>query len=86
MMDELKGIKAAVNPSDTLLVVDAMTGQEAASLVKTFNDEAGITGASRAWLTTETFSHPPSMWIMRVFKQKLNDSCFDRTKNQQKGQ
>ena len=30
MMDELKQIKAAVKPDDILLVVDAMTGQEAA--------------------------------------------------------
>mmetsp|Transcript_6365 Transcript_6365/g.14123 ORF Transcript_6365/g.14123 Transcript_6365/m.14123 type:complete len:540 (+) Transcript_6365:46-1665(+) len=45
MMTELKDIKTAVRPTDTLLVVDAMTGQEAASLVKTFNDEVDITGA-----------------------------------------
>eukprot|EP00877_Chromochloris_zofingiensis_P011891 jgi/Chrzof1/6956/Cz02g05130.t1_CPSRP54A[v5.2] len=45
MMAELKDIKTAVNPTDTLLVVDAMTGQEAATLVKTFNDEVDITGA-----------------------------------------
>lgn len=44
MMQELKDIKVAVKPSDTLLVVDAMTGQEAANLVKTFNDEVDITG------------------------------------------
>lgn len=41
MMAELKGIKQVVKPSDILLVVDAMTGQEAANLVKAFNDEAG---------------------------------------------
>ena len=44
MMQELKDIKSAVKPTDTLLVVDAMTGQEAANLVKTFNDEVDITG------------------------------------------
>lgn len=44
LMGELKDIKAAVHPTDTLLVVDAMTGQEAATLVKTFNDEVDITG------------------------------------------
>ncbi len=42
---ELCSIKAAVSPSDTLLVVDAMTGQEAAGLVKTFNDAVDLTGA-----------------------------------------
>lgn len=46
MMQELKDIKAGVRPSDTLLVVDAMTGQEAANLVKAFNDEVDISGAS----------------------------------------
>ncbi|KAJ4819450.1 hypothetical protein LUZ62_032016 [Rhynchospora pubera] len=45
MMDELKEVKQAVNPTEALLVVDAMTGQEAAALVTTFNIEIGITGA-----------------------------------------
>lgn len=45
MMAELAQIKAAVKPDDTLLVVDAMTGQEAANLTRTFHDEIGITGA-----------------------------------------
>ncbi|KAF0896487.1 hypothetical protein E2562_024346 [Oryza meyeriana var. granulata] len=45
MMSELKEVKRAVNPTEVLLVVDAMTGQEAASLVSTFNVEIGITGA-----------------------------------------
>ncbi|KAH7512176.1 hypothetical protein FEM48_Zijuj12G0062700 [Ziziphus jujuba var. spinosa] len=45
MMDELKDVKRALNPTEVLLVVDAMTGQEAAALVTTFNVEIGITGA-----------------------------------------
>ncbi|XAR69755.1 Signal-recognition-particle GTPase [Bertholletia excelsa] len=45
MMDELKEVKKAINPTEVLLVVDAMTGQEAAALVTTFNIEIGITGA-----------------------------------------
>ncbi|KAG8091298.1 hypothetical protein GUJ93_ZPchr0011g27899 [Zizania palustris] len=45
MMSELKEVKRAVNPTEVLLVVDAMTGQEAASLVSTFNAQIGITGA-----------------------------------------
>lgn len=44
MMSELKEVQAMVQPSDTLLVVDAMTGQEAAGLVKAFNEAAEITG------------------------------------------
>ncbi|MBE9119174.1 signal recognition particle protein [Lusitaniella coriacea LEGE 07157] len=45
MMGELAQIKKAVQPHDTLLVVDAMTGQEAANLTRTFHEEIGITGA-----------------------------------------
>lgn len=45
MMEELKSIKRNVSPTDILLVVDAMTGQEAANLVRSFNDEVGISGA-----------------------------------------
>lgn len=33
MMDELKEVKKAVNPTEVLLVVDAMTGQEAAGIL-----------------------------------------------------
>ncbi|KAJ8754777.1 hypothetical protein K2173_012166 [Erythroxylum novogranatense] len=45
MMDELKDVKRVLNPTEVLLVVDAMTGQEAAALVTTFNLEIGISGA-----------------------------------------
>lgn len=36
MMDELKEVKQAVNPTEVLLVVDAMTGQEAAGIQDLF--------------------------------------------------
>lgn len=45
MMAELARIKATVQPQETLLVVDAMTGQEAANLTRTFHEQIGITGA-----------------------------------------
>ena len=45
MMVELARIKDTVKPDDTLLVVDAMTGQEAANLTRTFHEQIGITGA-----------------------------------------
>lgn len=45
MMAELSRIKQTVQPHETLLVVDAMTGQEAANLTRTFHDQIGITGA-----------------------------------------
>ncbi|XVE75951.1 hypothetical protein DITRI_Ditri12bG0133600 [Diplodiscus trichospermus] len=45
MMYELKEVKKVLNPTEVLLVVDAMTGQEAAALVTTYNVEIGISGA-----------------------------------------
>jgi signal recognition particle subunit SRP54 len=45
MMAELARIKETVQPNETLLVVDAMTGQEAANLTRTFHEHIGITGA-----------------------------------------
>ncbi|WP_427157987.1 signal recognition particle protein [Aliinostoc sp. HNIBRCY26] len=45
MMAELARIKATVEPHETLLVVDSMTGQEAANLTRTFHEQIGITGA-----------------------------------------
>ena len=45
MMAELADIKTAIQPDEVLLVVDAMTGQEAANLTRSFHDQIGITGA-----------------------------------------
>lgn len=45
MMAELAEIKAIAQPHEVLLVVDAMTGQEAANLTRTFHEQIGITGA-----------------------------------------
>jgi signal recognition particle subunit SRP54 len=44
MMDEIKAIKAAVNPIESLLVADAMTGQEAVRVATDFNNAVQITG------------------------------------------
>jgi signal recognition particle subunit SRP54 len=43
-MDELKNIKAAVEPAEILLVVDAMTGQDAVNAATAFDEALGITG------------------------------------------
>lgn len=45
LMRELKDIKRICKADETLLVVDAMTGQEAATLARAFNEAVGITGA-----------------------------------------
>lgn len=44
MMDEIKALHAAVKPVETLFVVDAMTGQDAANTAKAFNDALPLTG------------------------------------------
>ena len=44
LMDEVRAIRFATNPVETLLVVDAMTGQDAVNTAKAFNDALGITG------------------------------------------
>lgn len=44
LMQELQRIKEAVPVTEALLVVDAMTGQEAVNVAKTFNDAVDITG------------------------------------------
>ena len=44
MMDEIKGLHAAVKPIETLFVVDAMTGQDAANTAKAFNEALPLTG------------------------------------------
>ncbi|MEM7251975.1 MAG: signal recognition particle protein [Pseudomonadota bacterium] len=44
MMDEAKAIHAAISPTETLFVVDSMTGQDAANTSKAFNDALPLTG------------------------------------------
>jgi signal recognition particle subunit SRP54 len=44
MMDEIRRLHAAVQPVETLFVVDSMTGQDAANTARTFNDVLPLTG------------------------------------------
>ena len=44
LMAEVTEIRDATNPAETLLVVDAMTGQDAVNTAKAFNDAVGVTG------------------------------------------
>ena len=44
MMEEIQALHKAVNPIETLFVVDAMTGQDAANTAKAFNDALPLTG------------------------------------------
>ncbi len=44
MMDEIRQLHSAVNPHETLFVVDSMTGQDAANTARAFNDALPLTG------------------------------------------
>ncbi|MBK9273579.1 MAG: signal recognition particle protein [Flavobacteriales bacterium] len=44
MMDEITRVKKAIQPQETLFVVDAMTGQDAVNTAKTFNERLNIDG------------------------------------------
>jgi len=54
LMEELHNIKDAVHPTDILLVVDAMTGQEAVNVSKTFDEKLDITGVILTKLDGDT--------------------------------
>jgi signal recognition particle subunit SRP54 len=44
LMNEVRAIREATNPVETLLVVDAMTGQDAVQTARAFNETVGVTG------------------------------------------
>ena len=54
LMDELKQIKAEINPNEILLVVDSMTGQDAVNVAENFNKDLDITGVALTKLDGDT--------------------------------
>ena len=54
MMNEVANIKAAVNPTEILFVVDSMTGQDAVNTAKTFNDRLDFSGVVLTKLDGDT--------------------------------
>ena len=54
LMQELRDVRAAVKPQEILLVVDAMTGQDAVNVAKTFNEQLGIDGVILTKLDGDT--------------------------------
>ena len=54
MMNEIAAIKEAVNPNETLFVVDSMTGQDAVNTAKEFNDRLDFTGVILTKLDGDT--------------------------------
>lgn len=54
MMQEIEAVKKAINPSETLFVVDAMTGQDAVNTAKTFNERLNFDGVVLTKLDGDT--------------------------------
>jgi len=54
LMNELKELKEALNPHEILLVVDAMTGQDAVNVARSFNEQLGLTGVILTKLDGDT--------------------------------
>lgn len=54
LMQELADIKSEVSPTEILLVVDAMTGQDAVNVAKTFNEQLEVTGVILSKLDGDT--------------------------------
>jgi len=54
MMNELSALKQALNPSETLFVVDAMTGQDAVNTARTFNERLNFDGVVLTKLDGDT--------------------------------
>ncbi|MFT7344218.1 MAG: signal recognition particle subunit SRP54 [Lentimonas sp.] len=54
MMDEIAAVKAAINPTETLFVVDAMTGQDAVNTAKAFNEKINFDGVVLTKLDGDT--------------------------------
>ena len=54
MMDEIEQVKRAINPSETLFVVDSMTGQDAVNTAKAFNDRIDFDGVVLTKLDGDT--------------------------------
>ena len=54
MMDEIAAIKSAINPTETLFVVDSMTGQDAVETAKAFNDRLDFDGVVLTKLDGDT--------------------------------
>lgn len=81
LMDELKNIKSTVKPQEILLVVDAMTGQDAVNVAESFNEALGIDGVvmtkldgdSRggAALSVKAVTNKPIKYV--GMGEKLND-------------
>src|SRR3546814_15244145 len=70
MMGEIKALHAAINPVETLFVVDAMTGQDAANTAKAFGDALPLTRSEERRVGKECVSTCRSRWSAYHYKNK----------------
>ncbi len=74
LMNELKEISAEVNPTEILLVIDAMTGQDAVNVAETFNRELEISGVILTKLDGDT--RGGAALSVRLLKNRLNSAVW----------
>ena len=74
LMNELVSIKDAVSPTEVLLVVDAMTGQDAVNIAKGFNETVGVTGVILTKLDGDTRGGA-ALSVKAVSGQPIKFSC-----------
>ena len=84
LMDELRNIKRETNPSEILLVVDSMTGQDAVNVAQSFNEALDITGVILTKLDGDTDDiepfHPDRM-ASRILGMGDVLTLIDKAKN-----
>ena len=76
MMDEIAAIKKAVNPTEILFVVDAMTGQDAVETAKAFNDVLDFDGVVLTKMDGDTRGGAALSIKARELKKKLAKNQF----------
>lgn len=69
LMDELKQIKELANPEEILLVVDAMTGQDAVNVAGSFNEQLGLTGVVLTKLDGDTRGEQHFLFVLLQIHQ-----------------
>lgn len=88
MMQEIESVKKAVNPTETLFVVDAMTGQDAVETAKTFNERLDFDGVvltkmdgdtrGGAALSIKAVVHKPIKFISSGEKMEAIDIFYPK--------
>jgi signal recognition particle subunit SRP54 len=77
LMGELRGIKDTVDPSEILLVVDAMTGQDAVNVAENFNNDLDISGVILTKMDGDARGGA-ALSIRSVTDKPINSSVLER--------